>query len=380
MEFASRGFHLAPYILGKGVLPMYPELHVNLSKIRHNAARLTALAAASGITLWGVTKVLNGAPLLGETLLDAGVAALGESRISNLQRLQSAGVAGQRVMLRLPSPTEADRVVSLTDISLNSELLTMQALGAAAIRQGRTHGVLLMVDLGDLREGIWPENLLLRARQAAGIAGLKLLGIGTNLTCYGGVIPTEENLRQLVGLADELESAGVMECQIVSGGNSSSVPLLLERRLPRRINNLRLGEAILLGREAVQRQPIAGLHVDAISLWAEVVEVKAKPSLPIGQIGQNAFGQIPQFEDRGVRQRAILAVGRQDVNPSGLSPLAPGVRILGASSDHLVLDVSDHPGPVSVGHVFGFHLDYGALLRASNSADVDKVFVSEAVG
>ena len=137
-----------------------------------------------------------------------------------------------------------------------------------------------------------------------------------------------------------------------------------------RINDLRLGEAILLGCETLHRQPIDGLHTDAITLCAEVIEAKLKPSKPSGTIAQTAFGEAPPVTDRGLVTQAILAVGQQDIDPSGLQ--APtGIDVMGASSDHLILesDISK----LSVGAEVTFQLNYGALVRAMTSPFVAKL-------
>ena len=51
-----------------------------------------------------------------------------------------------------------------------------------------------------------------------------------------------------------------------------------------------------------------------------------------------------------------------------------GVTILGASSDHLVLDTGAAPLPVGAEVTFG--VDYSALVRAMTSPFVTKVFSS----
>ena len=75
-------------------------------------------------------------------------------------------------------------------------------------------------------------------------------------------------------------------------------------------------------------------------LEAQIIELKSKRSLPIGEIGVDAFGQRPYYEDRGIIRRAILAIGKQDTDPDSMISLDEKIDILGASSDHLILDVS----------------------------------------
>jgi Predicted amino acid racemase len=101
--------------------------------------------------------------------------------------------------------------------------------------------------------------------------------------------------------------------------------------------------------------------------------LRNKPSKPIGTIGADAFGKVPVFEDRGRRLRAIAAVGKQDAKIDGLAPLDPGVTVLGASSDHLTLDVEDCPTRPVLGGVMRFTLDYGAMLALTTSPYVEKV-------
>ncbi len=95
--------------------------------------------------------------------------------------------------------------------------------------------------------------------------------------------------------------------------------------------------------------------------------MKLKPSLPIGRSGYDAFGNQPVFVDEGDRLRAIANIGREDVLVEGLTPLHAGVRVLGASSDHLVMDVTDAAPPVAVGDRVSFRMNYGALLAAMTS-------------
>jgi predicted amino acid racemase len=187
------------------------------------------------------------------------------------------------------------------------------------------------------------------------------------------VIPTRDKMLELLEVKKNLEDATGIQLRRVSGGNSANMLLVLGGKMPSGINNLRIGESILLGTEAVKRQPVEGCVTDTFTLMAEVIELLDKPSKPLGTIGQNAFGVVPTFVDKGVRRRAICAIGRQDVDASGLYPLMDGVSVLGASSDHLILDVEEATQAVDVGSVISFRPNYSALLQASTSPFVEKV-------
>ena len=109
----------------------------------------------------------------------------------------------------------------------------MRALDAAAAAAGRRHGVLLMIDLGDLREGMMPRELDDFVDSVLALDHVDLVGVGTNLTCYGAIIPTPDNLGRLVQLAARAaERAG--RPLLVSGGNSSSLDLAFAEGLPGR--------------------------------------------------------------------------------------------------------------------------------------------------
>ncbi len=355
-----------------------PVLTVHLDRIEHNARAIVALCREHGIAVTGVTKGTCGLPEVARAMLRGGVESIGESRIENVQRLRRAGISAPLLMLRIPPLSRAEEVVACVEVSLNSELAVLRALSEAALRRGRTHDVIVMVDLGDLREGVWPDDLVPFALELGRLPGLGLVGIGSNLTCYGGVIPTEHNMGRLVRCAEAVERACGLRLPWISGGNSSSLPLIASGRMPERVNHVRIGEAILLGRETVRREPWPGTFQDAFELRAEVIELKTKPSTPLGERGEDAFGGRTDASERGERLRALLDVGREDVDVAGLLPLDPRLAVLGASSDYLLVDATDAAGGLCVGDPVAFGLRYGALLAAMDSQYVEKQLVGAA--
>jgi ornithine racemase len=352
-------------------VPEAAMLHIDLAKIEANARTICEnLGLEVGVA--AVTKATCGNPLVARAMVAGGAQALADSRLPNLERLRAAGLDVPMWLLRAPTPSTAADTVLLADVSLNSEVGTVRALDAAAAAAGKRHGVMLMIDLGDLREGIMPRELDEFLDAMLPLEHVDLIGVGTNLTCYGAIIPTPDNLGRLVKLAAHAaERAG--RPLLVSGGNSSSLDLALDAGLPEGVTNLRIGESILLGVSTITRDPIEGLHQDAFVLAAPVIECRLKPSIPTGETAQDAFGRRPLFADRGPRMRAICALGRQDTVPEGLWPLDPGVEILGASSDHLILDVQGMQEPPAVGQMLRFLPGYGALLLASTSPYVNTV-------
>lgn len=347
---------------------MLPLLDIYLDRIEGNARTVAALCAARGIEVTGVTKVACGSPEIAGAFLRAGIRRIGDSQPDNLERLSD--LAAQRWMLRLPAVGEADRLVRQAEVSLNSEPAVLAALSQAAERHGLVHKVVLMADLGDLREGfIRHDELLAAAALVRSLPHLELYGVGVNLTCFSFVQPDTGKLETLVGLA---RSAGLPEGAVISGGNSATLDLLLRGGIPAGVNNLRLGESLLFGRERAQYRYLDNTRADAFLLEAEIVECKEKPSMPQGTIGRNSYGQQPTFRDRGMRRRAICAIGRQSVDPETMWPLEEGVEILGASSDHLVLDLTDSGNDYRVGDPVRFRLGYFAAMRAFTSPFVEK--------
>ena len=355
---------------------MYPRLVIDLEKLRQNGQALCRMAQAAGVDQVAfVTKVFCADGAMVKALLDTPCAYLADSRIENLRRYPETD--RKKLLLRLPMPSQAEEVVRWADLSLNSEAVTLRALDAAAGKLGRRHGVVLMIDLGDLREGMFFRNeaeILSTADLAEQLPNLDLLGVGFNVTCYGSVLPTEENTGVFLAIKEKIEGRLGRALPLISGGNSSSLYLMRQGRLPEGINNLRLGESLVLGRETAYGQDLEGLHQDVVTLEVELVEVKRKPSYPVGTIGVNAFGEKPRFEDHGVRLRAIAAIGRQDMEVDGLIPLDPGVSVVGASSDHLILDMTEAEGIPRPGDVVSFKLTYAGVLRAFTSSYVERTY------
>lgn len=354
-----------------------PRLEIHPERISENARAIVGLCHAHHIQVAGVTKVAGAQAEVVQALEQGWVDLLSDSRLENLESIRRQGTELPLMLVRIPTPSAAEKVVKLADISLNSSFETIQLLSQAAVRQKRMHKVILMVDLGDLREGVWPDRAAGLLEKAANLPNIVLSGMGCNLACYGGVIPTTEKMQQLIDLRNACRQSLGMELSILSGGNSANLPLLISGGMPREINQLRIGETIQLGRNVIDRSPFPGTRQDTYRLVAEVIELERKPSVPIGSRGQDAFGGTPQFVDRGTRKRAICNIGRQDVVIENLEPEDPGILVLGGSSDHLILDVEDARNPVKLGSEVVLEPGYAALLAASTSPYVKKIVIRD---
>jgi predicted amino acid racemase len=352
-----------------------PRLEVRLDRIADNTASLVGRLAGKGISVTAVTKSMLGERRLAQAVLDAGAVGLADSRLRNVVAMRDGGVRAPMTMIRTPLLSEVDGVVRDCETSCNTEPAVLTALSSAAVRQDRVHQVMLMVELGDLREGIMPAQLADIAQLVVGLPNLTLHGIGANLACRHGVVPDDANMAGLSVMVAVVEQATGCQLAVVSGGNSANLGWALGPAHVGRINDLRLGEALVLGRDPLDRRPIDGLFTDAVTLVGEVIESGPKPSTPWGRFAQNSFGRrvdegeslpaSPEETPPAVMQ-TIVALGRQDTDPEDL--VAPaGVTIMSASSDHLVTR-TEHQ--VAIGTEVRFRPGYSALLRSMSTPTV----------
>lgn len=349
----------------------YPRLKINSQKLTENACLITELCQRFDIEVAGVSKGVNGDLSVALAMAKGGCKQIASSRIAHLKAYKAHDPAWPTMLLRLPMASEVDDVIAYADFSLVSEKDTLKYLDRAAQKAQKEHKVILMMDLGDLREGFFEDeamiNMALEVERE--MAHLTLAGIGTNLGCYGAIKPTEANLGRLCQIAQAIESHIGRPLEIVSGGATSSLPLLKEGKMPKGINHLRIGEGLLLNMDLpeIWEVEIGPLHQDAFTLEAQVIEFKEKPSHPVGEIFIDAFGNRPTYEDRGIQKRAILAVGKQDfASEEKLIPLDNDIRVIGSSSDHLIVEV-DGDRVLKIGDILSFRMYYGPMLHLATS-------------
>ena len=354
----------------------YPLLEIDLDKLKANLAALIERCQSLSVEVTGVVKGFSALPEAAGVYTECGVRSLASSRLSQLRALRGAGVACERVLIRIPMLSELTDVVELSDISLQSDITVLRALNEEAKRQNKIHEVILMMDLGDLREGFWNEEDALDAAIEVEheLKNLRLAGVGVNLSCYGSVTPTKRNMQALVSLAADIEREIGRPLDYISGGASTSAYMAMNGTMPYRINLLRLGDIGLRG-ETDNFAPDF-LKTGVMTVKAEVVECRDKPSFPVGELSVNAFGEVGHYEDRGIRRRAIVAMGRVDYgNCFDLVPRREGVEIIGASSDHTILDVEAVKDEIHVGDVLEFGIKaYGPMAYLTSSDGVHMVF------
>ena len=356
-----------------------PELVIDLKKLESNICELKKFCAKDGIVLAGVIKGFNGILDVSLKYDEAGIPIIASARLEQLEPLVGK-VKAKLMTIRIPMISEVSDVVRITDISLNSEIEVLKALDLEAKKQDKIHNVILMKDLGDLREGFWETDDIVEAALLVenSLSNLHLLGIGTNLGCYGSVVPTVDKLNELVSVAEVIESKIGRKLEYISGGATSSLPRVFEDNMPERINMLRVGEGFILPnalRDDWGCEPYF-MYEDVFKLRAEVVEVKIKPSHPVGETYIDAFGNKPVYEDIGNRKRALVALGKVDyVFLDKLILKEEGCFLVGASSDHTIIDITDAKRNIQVGDIIEFDLCYATLVYLTNSKNINFVFV-----
>ena len=350
---------------------MYPLLHIFLDKIKFNSTELYNRLSKNKIEIMGVTKVMSGHPYYAKTLIESGITLFGDSRIQNIYRLRKGGINEKIYQIRSPMISESRLSVKYSDGAIITEYDVAKSLSLYARNFGKKYSIIVMVEMGDLREGVLKDRLLEFFNLIYKLPNLNVEGIAMNLGCYGGVKPTVKKLEEFLEIGKMLEEHG-FNINILSGGATDTL-ILYEMGVLKGINQLRIGEAIALGRDTTNNRKIDYLRQDTFIVEGEIIEVDEKPTIPDGEIGRDAFGNIPKFEDIGIIKRAILAMGKHDVEFDALIPLED-VKILGGSGDHMILDIRNIKREIKVGDRIAFYPLYPSLLQLMESRYVKKVF------
>lgn len=355
----------------------YPLLKINLSALEDNGRCMVSLCSQNGISAVAVIKGVNGLIECCKTLNKSGFASLASSRLEQIKWLKELLPSIDTMLVRIPMYSEIEELVRYVDSSLISEKEMLCKIEEEAAAQKKTHKVILMYDLGDLREGYFSRDVLVESALMVEyqLKHVALYGIGTNLSCYGSIMPTIENMTELTLAAKEIEMKIGRKLEVVSGGATTVIPLLMSGKLPKGINHLRLGEC-LYTYPMSWKVDVDGMNRDVFKIRAQIIELNSKPTVPIGKFGVAAFGKVRSYEDNGIRRRAILALGNQDLGDAknALIPCDTDSFVLGASGDHLIVDIEDCSCEYKLGDFMDFNLTYQGVLFSTMSPWVRKVF------
>lgn len=352
----------------------WPKLSCDIGILRENVNTLAALLHSQGRHFAAVTKGFCAAQPIVDMLNRSDCDSLADSRLKNLAAMKTTK---PRLLIRPAQHWEIADAVEYAEMSVESEKTTIDLLADEAARRGKNHGVILALDMGDLREGCYFKNeadIFQTAEAVLTRPSLTLCGVGTNLGCFGGVRTTVENMTALAELAGRIEERFGVALDYVSGMTTAAQTLVRSGNMPARVNHGRFGEAWLLGYDSVEGCAVPGMRRDAFTFSAQLIEIKTKDSKPVGDIGGDAFGHVVIRPDLGPMRRGLLACGAQDVDRECLTPVDERIEIIGGSSDHTILRLDDAP-ELRVGDVVHFRIGYGAMLRASTSAYVEKEYI-----
>ena len=345
-------------------------------KLTSNYQHLSRLFAEHDIEWAVVSKMLCGNRAYLEELIGLGIRSICDSRISNLATVKDIDSDVETIYIKPPAKRSIEDVVRHADVSFNTERYTIELLSAEAGRQGKVHRVIIMIELGDLREGIMGSHLIEFYESILKLPNIEVVGIGANLNCLNGVMPSEDKLIQMSLYEQLIEAKFNVSIPWVSGGTSVIIPLLLRGQVPSGINHFRVGEALYFGNNLITEEPMEGMHTDVFKLFAEVIEITEKPKVPIGYLGENPSGESFEIDEDDYGKssyRAILDIGLLDVDASYLLPDDEKLKFLGASSDMIVLDLGDDHTRYKVGDLVSFNLKYMGALNLLNSDYIEKV-------
>ena len=352
---------------------MYPKLIIDTESFRNNARIIKKLCNDNGVNLCAVVKVYHARKELITILHEEGINEYASSRVVHLKSIKELYPEDKTLLIRIPMISELEKVVKYVDTTLISEKETLIKLNEVASNNNKIQDVILMEDLGDLREGIIDQNDLVSIADYVenNLKNIHIKGIGTNLTCYGSIRPTETNLNKLIETKHMIEDKIGRELEIVSGGATTSTELLIDGNKPKEVNHLRVG-GLFTTPEYIKefkewKKYLPGLK-NVFTIEAEVIESNTKPTYPIGEIVVDGFGNKIEYEDRGNKKRIIIALGKCDIG--GYLQLYPHDKksfILGGSSDHTIIDVDESDIDYKVGDIVELDLDYESIMIGMES-------------
>ncbi len=348
---------------------------LDIKKLKSNFDYLNKLFKKKGIEWSVVSKILSGNEIYLRELLKFDINQICDSRVSNLKMIKSINPLIETIYIKPPAKRSISSVVKYADVSLNTEFETIKMLSDEAKKQGKIHKVIIMIELGELREGVMGDDFMAFYESVFKLKNIKVVGIGTNLTCLYGVLPNHDKLIQLSLYEQLIEAKFNREIEFVSGGASVTIPLIFQNLLPKGINHFRVGETLFLGTDVYNNTPFEKMHSDIFSLYSEIIELTEKPMVPEGVLGTNVEGEDYEFDQANIGEtsnRAIIDIGLLDVDVDHIELVDKTIKIAGASSDMIVIDLDENIMKYKVGDLIEFKLDYMGTLRILNSKYIDK--------
>ncbi|MDD4209281.1 MAG: alanine racemase [Bacteroidales bacterium] len=348
---------------------------LDYKKLKSNFDYLDNLFKKKNIQWSIVSKVLCGNKNYLKLLNQFNVRQISDSRVSNLKMLKELNPEIETIYIKPPAKRAVKSIVQYADISMNTEIQTIKLLNDEACRQNKTHKIIIMIEMGELREGVMREHVIGFYYQVFNLSNIEVVGIGTNLSCLYGVLPNQDKLIQLSLYRQLIEEKFHKKIKYVSGGSSVTIPLIFQNILPKGINHFRVGETLFLGTDVYNNTTLKKMQTDVFVLYSEIIELIEKPLVPTGDMGTNVEGNTYDFDDTLIGKtayRAIVDLGLLDVEDKHITPLDENISIVGGSSDMFVLDLGNNETNYKAGDLIAFKMDYMGLLRLMHSHYIDK--------
>ncbi|RXQ87631.1 alanine/ornithine racemase family PLP-dependent enzyme [Ancylomarina salipaludis] len=352
---------------------------LNVKKLRANYVYLNNLFLKKNIQWSVVTKMLCGNKIFLTELLKFDIPQICDSRVSNLKMIKSINPKIETIYIKPPAKRAIPNIVKYADISMNTEFETIKLLSNEAIKQNKTHKIIIMIELGELREGVMGDHFIDFYESVFKLKNIKVVGIGANLSCLYGVLPNHDKLIQLSLYEQLIEAKFNKHIPYVSGGSSVTIPLIFQKLLPKGINHFRVGETLFLGTDIYNNTKFKKMHSNVFSLFCEIIELTEKPIVPMGEMGTNVEGETFEFDQNDIGEtsyRAIIDIGLLDVETDHLELVDKSLDLTGASSDMIVIDLHENKKNYKVGDLIEFKLDYMGILRIINSKYIDKKIIN----
>ncbi len=362
------------------------ELLIYTDKIKNNIKYLSSYFKEHNIQWSLITKVFSGDKeflkhILTEDVIQM-INSIGDSRLTSLKNLKEVNPNMKTIYVKPPAKIYADEVVAYADISQNSSFSTIMALNDAAEKVNKIHQIIIMIELGELREGVKVTDIMQFYEKVFELPHIEVIGIGSNLGCMYGVEPTYEKLIQLSRYKELISKKFNKELKLISGGTSITLPLIENKVIPIDINHFRIGEAAFFGITPLTNEKFKDLSTDTFEFVANIIELENKSVVPDGRIGDANIGHTAEYDekDRGESSfKAILDFGLLDVDKENLEAKDKDIIFVGVTSDMLVVDIGNNRtanGEVkySIGDTMHFKPNYMAVARLLNSKFIDKKF------
>lgn len=354
------------------------SITLHRDRLHYNFERLDYLFKSKNIHWSVVTKILCGNELFLKEILDLKPSQVCDSRVSNLKVIKKLNPEMETIYIK-PTPSRSvSDVVKYADISMNTNIETIKALSEEAQKQDKIHKIIIMIELGELREGVMREELLDFYRKVFDLPNIDVVGLGANLSCLFGVLPNTDKLIQLCLYKQLIEVTFNKKIPFVSGGSSVTIPLIFKKMLPEGINHFRVGETLYQGTDVYKDEKSNLLEQDVFTLQAEIIELIEKPMVPEGTFGTNLEGETFQVQENLIGKtsfRAILDLGILDLDRVNIFPKDESIGYFGSSSDMIILDLGENLQNYKVGDLLDFSINYMGALRAMNSNYIEKKVV-----